>query len=427
MISPHGNAVYNSPIAEMLIPSTPCSSRSCSLLIVLVFCWTSASYATDWTAPARELARKIAAITGPAAVAINLVNRSSLAKEEIDQIDRDLRLQVEAVGVHAVKPDQAAMDLEISFSENLQNYVWVAEIHRSTGSFSVVLVSTPRSDTARIAGESASMTIRKTRVWSQAERILDVVVLEESAIPLRLAVLNPESVTLYKLVNGSWQQEQLLPITHSKTWPRDLRGRLILREGHFLDVYLPGVLCQTSVSPSMNLACRDSDDPWPLSTQLGLGGFFTPSRNFFTGVVVPAVGKQTSIAKFYSAAPLLVHGQTSVLWLFAMTDGTLHLLDGSVDQTLKVNWGSDLAALKTTCGSGWQILATRAGNNAGDAIRAYEVPDRDPVSVSPAVDFAGAVTALWSDDKGTAAIAVTHNEETETYEAFRLAVACGGQ
>src|SRR2546428_1970048 len=105
MISPHGNAVYNSPIAEMLIPSTPCSSRSCSLLIVLCFCWTSASYATDWTAPARELARKIAAITGPAAVAINLVNRSSLAKEEIDQIDRDLRLQVEAVGVHAVKPD----------------------------------------------------------------------------------------------------------------------------------------------------------------------------------------------------------------------------------------------------------------------------------------------------------------------------------
>jgi hypothetical protein len=427
MISPQGNAVYNSPIAEMLIPSPACSSRSCSLLIVLCFCWTAASYATDWTAPARELARKIAVVTGPAAVAINLVNRSSLAKEDMDQIDRDLRLQLEPVGVHAVRPEQAAMDLEISFSENLQNYVWVAEIHRSTGSLSVVLVSTPRSDSATIAGEPAAMTIRKTPVWSQAERILDLVVLEESAIPLRLAVLNPESVTLYKLANGTWQQEQLLSITHSKTWPRDLRGRLILRQGHFLDVYLPGVFCQTSVSPSMNLACRDSDDPWPLSAQFALGGFFTPSRNFFTGVLVPGVGKQTSIAKFYSAAPLPMPGQTSVLWLFAMTDGTLHLLDGGADQTLRVNWGSDLVALKTTCGSGWQILATRPGNQAGDAIRAYEVPDRDPVSVSPAVDFTGAVAALWSDDKGTAAIAVTRNEETETYEAFRLAVACGGR
>jgi hypothetical protein len=425
MISPRDNAVYNSPIAAMLIPSPPCSRRACSLLIVLCFFWTSASHATEWTAPARDLARKIAAVIGPGAVAINLVNRSSLAKGDVDQINRDLGLQLESAGLHAVKSEQATTNLEIALSENLQNYVWVAEIHRSAGAVSVVMVSAPRTDRARIAGESSPMTIRKTLLWSQPGRILDLAVLEESASPLRLAVLNSEGVALYQRSNGSWQQEQLLSVAHSKAWPRDLRGRMILRQGHTLDVYLPGVFCQSSVLAPMSLACRDSDDPWPLSTQFALGGFFTPSRNFFTGVLVPGIGKQASVAKFYSAAPILVPGQTSVFWIFAMTDGTLHWLDGSTEQALKVNWGNDLAALKTSCGSGWQILATRPGNNAGDAIRAYEVPDRNPVSVSPAVEFASAVTALWSDDKGTAAIAVTHNEETETYEAFRLAVVCG--
>ena len=59
-------------------------------------------------------------------------------------------------------------------------------------------------------------------------------------------------------------------------------------------------------------------------------------------------------------------------------------------------------------------------------MRAYEFPDRDPVAVSAAVDFPGGiVTALWTEAKGDTAIAVVRNRETGSYEAFRLAVACG--
>ncbi|PYX35927.1 MAG: hypothetical protein DMG81_17080 [Acidobacteria bacterium] len=90
-----------------------------------------------------------------------------------------------------------------------------------------------------------------------------------------------------------------------------------------------------------------------------------------------------------------------------------------------MKWGSDVASVKTPCGSGWQVLATQAGDSLADSVRAYELPDRDPLAVSEAVDFAGGITALWTEAKGGTAVAVSRNSETGNYEAFRLAVACG--
>ena len=65
------------------------------------------------------------------------------------------------------------------------------------------------------------------------------------------------------------------------------------------------------------------------------------------------------------------------------------------------------------------------GPAAGDTVRAYEFPDRDPVAVSPAVDFPGQISALWTEAKGDSAVAIVNNRETGGYEADRLAVACG--
>ncbi|HUO25197.1 MAG TPA: hypothetical protein VMU61_05995, partial [Candidatus Aquilonibacter sp.] len=91
----------------------------------------------------------------------------------------------------------------------------------------------------------------------------------------------------------------------------------------------------------------------------------------------------------------------------------------------RLNWGSDVASVKTACGSGWQVLATSAANGSTDTVRAYEVPDRDPVPVSAPLEIPGEITALWTEAKGDSAIAIVRNRETENYEAFRLAVACG--
>jgi hypothetical protein len=271
--------------------------------------------------------------------------------------------------------------------------------------------------------QAAPLTIRKIPLWVQEERILDVAALEEATAPSHIAVLDPEKLALYRFSNGRWQEEQALPIPHTRSWPRDMRGRLVLGQDHLLDVYLPGVFCQSSGSVPLSLSCRESDDPWPLSSLVPLAGFFAPTRNFFTGVLSPGIGKQTSTAKFYSAAPLPRPNYT--LWIFAGVDGQAHLLDGVSDQTARVNWGSDLASVKSSCGSGWQVLATRAGDDSGDAVRAYEFPDREPVAVSEPLEFGGGISALWTEGKGGTAIAVSRNAETGNYEAFRLAVACG--
>src|SRR5262249_9887851 len=105
--------------------------------------------------------------------------------------------------------------------------------------------------------------------------------------------------------------------------------------------------------------------------------------------------------------------------------GDSHLLDGVSDQILRTKWGSDVASVKTSCSSGWQVLATRADDSSADSVRAYELPDRDPLAVSEAVDFPGGISALWTEAKGNTAVAVSRNLETGNYEAFRLAVACG--
>jgi hypothetical protein len=423
MFSLRCKPVYNSLIAEMRSSSSGFSRRTIPLLLVIWMFLAATTFAADWAAAEQELARKIVAATGPGAIALDLVNRSSLNKKAAEEISRGLRTQLESLGLRAVKPEQAAATVAISLSENLQNYVWLAEIHQGAGEYAIVMTSISRQSAPAFVREPAAMTIRKIPLWVQEDRILDVAVLEESSAPTHIAVLDAEKASLYRLNGGNWQLEQALSISHANSWPRDMRGRLLMRQDHLFDVYLPGVFCQSSNNVPLNLTCRKSDDPWPLSSLFSLGGFYAPTRNFFTGVLSPGVGKQSATVKFYSAAPL--QRANYILWLFAGVDGQSHLLDGVSDQSLRMKWGSDVASVKTSCGSGWQVLATQAGDSLADSVRAYELPDRDPLAVSEAVDFAGGITALWTEAKGGTAVAVSRNSETGNYEAFRLSVACG--
>ncbi len=442
--------VYNLGIPNAILNSENRPSRtavSCRLTMQLSFVVLGlaiVAVATDWSGPEQQLARKIVAVTGPGAVALSVENRSSLGKRDSEIVQNGLRTTLEGLGLHFVKAEQSAATVAIFLSENPTSYVWVAEIHQGAEESSVVMVSLPRPAGTATSHESVPLSLRKISLWAQDEPILDVAVLEESAAPTRIAVLDAEKVSLYRMQGGRWQQEQTLGIVHARPWPRDLRGRLIPAKDHRLDVYLPGVICRSSAGAPLALSCRETDDPWPLvpaalsgetfpvfpsagSSAVAIppmGAFFAPTRNFFTGALTPGVGKFTTVSKFYSAA--LLPREKYLLWLFADTDGRLHMVDGTSDQSLKLSWGSDLTSLKTSCGAGWQVLAASSAGETGDSVRAYEFPDRDPVAVSAGVDFpgSGVITALWTEAKGDTAIAVARNRETRTYEAFRLAVVC---
>ncbi len=362
-------AIYNSRVPNNYNPS-PAVLITCRFLLVFCFLCGSSTrlWSLGWEVPEQKLAHKIAAVTGPGAVAVAVVNRSSISGRDTEEITRGLQIQLSAAGVQAVKAEQAAASVQVSLSENLQNYVWVAEIHQGMSESSVVMISFPRPAGATFSSESSALTIRKTLLWSQDERILDVVSLDVNGSPLHLIVLTPQQLGLYRFQDGHWQQDQSLPITHAHSWPRDLRGRLALSKAHLFDIYLPGTFCQSTAVAPLSIACHESDDPWPLGNeQFALSAFFAPRRNFFTGALVPGVGKQTTAPSFYSAAAL--PREKYALWLFAATSGQIHALDGIADQTIvKSGWGGDIASIKTNCGSGWQVLASGSGDVAPDTI-----------------------------------------------------------
>jgi hypothetical protein len=414
-------ADYNSPIPGML---TPLPSRFVSsLLFVLALLFGVPAAAQNWAGAEEQLAGKIVSASGPKMMALEVVNRSSLSAATSDDIRRNLLTDLAALGVRFVAAEQAPATVRVSLSEDLQSYVWIAEIRLGANPPSIVMVSLPRSAPLSVEPEAAAMVLRRIPLWSQPERILDVSVIDGN--PARMLVLDANGVTSYRLQDNHWQLEQSLPIVHSRPWPRDLRGRLIRGKDNFLEAYLPGVHCRSSAGAPPAMTCYDSDDPWPLGTDLSsLNASFTSTRNFFSGALSPAVGKQRMAPAFYSAAA--GPRSSTVSWLLATVDGQVHLLDGSTDQVVeKLGWGSDIASVHSGCGAGWQVLATGTGEGRSDTVRAFEGVGREPVAASAPLDVSGTITALWTESSEAGAIAVAHNSETGRYEAFRLILTCG--
>ncbi len=402
-------------------PHHPMMSKpwwSAVIAAVLMLC-ASAAGADDAQAAA-QLARDIAAITGPGAASISYRNQSSLPSGQVDVVRHALENQLRAEGVRLGSAASAAAEIRVTFSENIQGYVWTAEVQQGSD-IKVAIVSADRMSANVAVGRASEISVRKNILWSQRTPILDAMMLTAGSEPL-LIVLDASGVTLYKKIGSIWQSQQQIAIPRDNAWPRDLRGRLVPGRDHFFDAYLPGTICASSAGPVLSLSCRAGDDPWPLAP--GQSAFFSPTRNFFTGVLTPAIGKQGSVTPFYSAAALARARYT--LWVFARTDGTIHALDGMNDIPIRAAWGSDIAAVNSGCGGGTQFFVTSATDaTVPDVVRVVEIPDREPVEVAAVNDLTGPVTALWTAADSHSALAVVHNLKTGNYDAIDLAISCG--
>src|SRR5208282_5932659 len=138
--------------------------------LVLVLMQAPLILANEWRASEEQLARKIAAATGPGAVALDVTNQSSLSRADVEEVRRGLLTELGSLGVRLVNADQAAATVQITFSENLQNYVWVAEIHLGSNEGSVVMVATPRPSLAAAEHPVAALMIQKTLLWTDENR-----------------------------------------------------------------------------------------------------------------------------------------------------------------------------------------------------------------------------------------------------------------
>jgi hypothetical protein len=451
------------------------SLRLISFLLTSVFLpallLASNGFASNLGDTARQLADRIAAATGPGSVALDVTNRSSLDEKSVREIRGALQAELHAQGVHIAAADQSMGTVNVALSESLREYVWTAEITIGTDQTRVVFASLPRIGSASL-GAALPVTLKKTLLFSQEQPILDVALIDSNAAGMlggtnasavmsmpasaRLLVLDAGRVAVYRQLSGHWELDASLPITMSRAFPRDLRGRLLLRRDHLFDAYLPGTFCRSSATMPLTLTCSASDDPWPLtpgqlmpgpqaSSQFaaddagGVRAFYASSRNFFTGALSPGIGKVATIPSFYSAAALPRSGYT--LWAVAAVDGSVHVIDGITDQAVRgARWGSDLAAVRSSCGVGMQLLVSAPGDASRvsdfgadhdaardayrDNLRAFEIPDREPVAVSAPLEFDGPVTALWPDAALASAVAIVKREDTGWYEANRVIATC---
>jgi len=383
-----------------------------------------------WTPAAVELTRKIVARIGAQkAVVLTVRNISSLGDDDVFTIRRALRAELRRLGVRPAETGRAAAEVRVTLSENAQGYLWIAEV-QSEKSREVTMMPVERPQPEGLRPNPDSLVIRKTRVFEQDGPILDLAFLKtEAETDARILVLDLDAVSIYTRDGAAWRRERSVPVVRSRPWPRDPRGRLIFRiEGSF-DAFTPGVRCSGAVQPTLSLDCRESEDPWPLdgAESGGTSAYFTPGRNFFDGRLQQDGGGVNSVPPFFSAASLRQGG--AVLWAFAGLDGRTQLLQkGPEPLAIIEGWGSSVVAIKSSCGSGWQLLSTRAGSlTEPDALQAYEISAArgdKAVAVSAPVEFSGPVTALWPTSDSSTAVAVCRDVKTGRYAAFSLSVSC---
>jgi hypothetical protein len=384
--------------------------------------------ADSWKESAGELARIIAAQIGaPTTVALTMRNASTLTESDAGAIRQALRSQLRSQGFRFVRADRAKAEVRVTLSENADGYLWVAEIG-SGDSRAVRMVAVPRVPPPPASSTPEPLSIRKALVFEQEERILDFSLLGPDAEgTARMLLLGPERISLFKKLAGSWAVQQTAPISHARPWPRDLRGRLVVRTDQTFDVYLPGVKCAGAVQPELSADCHEGSETWPLDagSSSEVSARLAADRNSFERRAAIGSAQEMPVPPFYSAAE--IPGRGGPTWVFAGVDGHVRLIEkGAEPVATWEGWGSNIASLRSGCGKGWQLLATRPGDGTEpDAVQAFEVSGRRAVPVSAPVEFPGAVVEMWPAADGVAVKAISRNLKTGNYEAFSLSISCG--
>src|SRR6266568_7506521 len=189
--------VYNSRNPEMF-------ASSCVLWVrCLLILWISqAAFASDWQKPETQLAQKISAVTGPGVITLNVTNRSSISSPEVEEIRHGITDYLSTSGVRVWAPEQAAATVQLTLSENQQDYVWVAQITQGTNEPAIVMVSIPRPASAASAQNVPPLTLRATHLISSPRPILDFALIDGN--PQTMLVLGEEQATSYQLNDNRW-------------------------------------------------------------------------------------------------------------------------------------------------------------------------------------------------------------------------------
>jgi hypothetical protein len=402
--------------------------RSFWPVVVALMLVLPAAHAANWEQPAGDLAKQIAALTGPGSVKLTIRNESSLASGEIPGIRKLLERDLRGFGVVAGGSDSATL-IRVTLSENLQGGLWVAEVVEGTET-RVTMLPVSLGATVTATG-GPSLTLRRTLLMTEPDPVLDAQMFSIGGVQ-RLVVLEPERIVSYVrnaavlapagTASWNWIEDQHFAIAHTRPFPRDLRGELVAAQDHLFDAYLPGALCSgTTTGVQITVACADSDDPWPIGASQR--AFYNAMRDSFTGVLAPGFGME--LPPFYQASD--IPRPTGTGMLMNGVDGRVMLIENNVLKPVNGgnDWGSDFAVIRSECGSGVQVLVSGSGAAAmGDSLSAYEIAGREAIVVSAPLTVEGAVTAIHAANDGASATVIVRRDAPARYEVWNGSAFC---
>jgi hypothetical protein len=382
--------------------------QGCALMFSFLTAPQLASQPSGQAELARELAAKIAASVGTAQP-VQLISSSEDDAEQTSQLQilRQVAQLLGTRGVPVVDRPQGASIVTIACSQNLRERVCAARIRK--GDASDIVMAVRPHDAGPGSDRDTPLALELHPLFGQRAPILDV-----AAAGDRLLVLDPAALTLYGRGGNGWQAQRSQPITSSRIWPRDLRGRLQV-EGAAAEIFLPGVTCRASIEP-FSLTCADEHQPWPIGIE---NSGVMPARNYFTTPEGTA---------FYGSAALAP--EADARWLLVSQDGRLMLVDAE-RRPLETAAGAagDGVSINVSggCGPGAYVILSSGPSTAqgADTLRLFRVIARRLIPATSPVTLPGPLVALWAAPGASVATAVAADVGTGRYEAFQVDVSCG--
>lgn len=361
---------------------------------------------TNFADAARKLADKAVAVLGPLEhIEFAFRNLASLDMEQAAEAGKTVENELRSRGFQLAGESEATAKVRVTLSENLQNYIWVAEMSRGQVHEQAMVVQI-RPQKAGAAAEPLRLAIQAKLIFEQEDPMLDLAFLDEDLI-----VLDTRHLSLYRKRNDRWELERAAAIAHTYPWPRDARGRLSVADAS-VSARLPGLSCNGTVKPKLVLKCAGDESPWPLESGPAR---FESTKNFFI---------RDGLPPFFSAAATGEGNGAS--WIFSGSDGRTRLYDKALQPVGTIaGWGSDIAAVNGRCGVGNQILVSLPVDPSGRGmVQAFEISRRQPIAVATPAEFPGPIAALWPVSRGDAAFAVVRDIMTGRYAAYYLSINC---
>jgi hypothetical protein len=373
---------------------------------------------TAWEQPAAALAARIADVLGSGQARLTILNRSSIATDQIPAIRKLFAEDLKAHGI-TLGGAESATTVHVTLSENARERLWVAEIAEGDDAkVEMVELGPAPTDAERPAG---TLMLRQQPILTARDPILAVL-----DMGTELVLLEPEQIVLFTRSTGGWQEQQRVNIETQTSLARDPRGALLAKSAGSFEAWLPKTHCTGTSSPAgppavWNIQCQASDDPWTLNDAPPIRAFYNASRNYFTGVLVPDQG--AALLPFYSLAVL--PRQQGPAELIGGIDGKPRIVENGSLRTMAGtrDWGSDFAALQSGCGAGIQVIVSSSGDATVESLRAYEIFGSDADPVSEALDVPGAVVSMSTAPDGKSVIAVVHSPRNQ-YEVDRVTAQC---